>query len=195
MDRNISNLLGKIRALEDELEAELARKRDELRFSIQDRKIRFEREIVEEHRKLKTSLIAYVAQAELKHVLVAPVVYSLIFPFLLLDFFVTLYQFACFPVYGIPKVRRRDHIVFDRHHLAYLNLIEKFNCAYCSYGNGLLAYVREIAGRTEQYWCPIKHASRVHGAHSRYRRFFDFGDAQGYRSSLEKLREDFGEKE
>ncbi len=195
MDRNISNLLGKIRALEDELEAELARKRDELRFSIQDRKIRFEREIVEEHRKLKTSLIAYVAQAELKHVLVAPVVYPLISPFLLLDFFVTLYQFACFPVYGIPKVRRRDHIVFDRHHLAYLNLVERINCAYCSYGNGLLAYVREIAGRTEQYWCPIKHASRVHGAHSRYRRFFDFGDAAGYQGILEKLRRDYGEKE
>ncbi len=190
MDRNISNLLGKIRELEEELETELAKKRDELRFSIHDRKIRFEKEIIEEHRKLKTSLLSYLVQSELKHVLIAPIIYSLILPFLLLDFFVSLYQAICFPIYGIPKARRRDFIVFDRHHLAYLNLIEKINCAYCSYGNGLIAYVGEIAGRTEQYWCPIKHASRILGSHSRYRRFLDYGDAQGYQDSLKKLREE-----
>jgi hypothetical protein len=194
MDQNISNLLGKIRELENELEDELAKKRDELRFSIHDRKVRFEREIIREHRKLKTSLLAYLAEAELKHILIAPIIYSLIFPFLLLDLFVTCYQAICFPVYGIPKVRRREYIVFDRHHLAYLNLIEKFNCAYCSYGNGLIAYVGEIAGRTEQYWCPIKHASRVLGGHSRYSRFLDYGDAHSYHDSLGKLRGDF-EKE
>ncbi len=193
MDRNISNLLGKIRELEEELETELAKKRDELRFSIHDRKVRFEKEIIEEHRRLKTSLLSYLIQSELKHVLIAPIIYSLILPFLLLDFFVSLYQAICFPIYGIPKVRRRDFIVFDRHHLAYLNLIEKFNCAYCSYGNGLIAYVREIAGRTEQYWCPIKHASRILGTHSRYRRFLDYGDAQSYHDSMEKLRKSFGE--
>jgi hypothetical protein len=43
-------------------------------------------------------------------------------------------------------------MIFDRTHLAYLNLVEKINCAYCSYGNGLAAYLREIAARTEQYW-------------------------------------------
>ncbi len=195
MDKNISNLLERIRSLETELENELAKKREDLRFSIENRKIRFEREILAEHRKLKTSLLAYLAQSEIKHILVAPVIYSLILPFLLLDLFVSLYQLICFPVYGIPRVKRRDYIVFDRHHLAYLNLIEKFNCAYCSYGNGLIAYVREIAGRTEQYWCPIKHASRLLGAHSRYRRFVDFGDAAGYQGILEKLRRDYGEKE
>lgn len=194
MDQNISNLLGKIRELENELEVELAKKREELRFTIHDRRVRFERGIITEHRKLKTSLLAYIAQAEIKHILVAPIIYSLILPFLLLDLFVTCYQAICFPVYGIPRVKRREHIVFDRHHLAYLNLIEKFNCAYCSYGNGVVSYVREIAGRTEQYWCPIKHASRILGIHSRYRRFLDYGDAQSYHDSLEKLRDDFGKE-
>ena len=193
MDRNISNLIDRIRSLEEELETELSKKRDELKFSMENRRIRFEKEIIEEHRRLKTSLLSYIAEAELKHILIAPVVYSLILPFLILDLFVTFYQLICFPVYGIPKVKRREYIVFDRHHLAYLNLIEKLNCAYCSYGNGLVAYVREIAGRTEQYWCPIKHASRVLGSHSRYRRFLDFGDAQGYKGALEKLRKDFWE--
>jgi hypothetical protein len=37
--------------------------------------------------------------------------------------------------------------------------IEKINCAYCSYANGAIASVREMASRTEIYWCPIKHAA------------------------------------
>jgi hypothetical protein len=66
-------------------------------------------------------------------------------------------------------------------------MLEKLNCAYCSYANGLIAYVREIAGRTEQYWCPIKHARRVIGAHPRYALFEDYGDAEGYRKWLEQF--------
>jgi hypothetical protein len=101
---------------------------------------------------------------------------------------VALYQAVCFPVYGIPQVRRRDYLVFDRGQLAYLNAIEKLNCAYCSYANGLLALVREVAARTEEYWCPIKHARRVLGVHARYGSFVDFGDAEAYRHELERLR-------
>ena len=46
----------------------------------------------------------------------------------------------CFPIYGIPRMRRSDDLVFDREDLHYLNAIEKFNCFYCSYGNGGAAY-------------------------------------------------------
>ena len=113
----------------------------------------------------------------------------MIVPLVLLDLFVTVYQAVCFPVYGIPKVRRRDYLVFDRHHLAYLNALEKLNCAYCAYANGLIAYVRVIASRTEEYWCPIKHARRLIGAHAYYATFEDYGDAEGYRRRLEELRE------
>ncbi len=62
--------------------------------------------------------------------------------------------------------------------------LEKLNCAYCSYANGVIAYVREIAGRTEQYWCPIKHARRAIGAYSHYAQFHDYGDAGGFRLPL-----------
>jgi rRNA processing protein Gar1 len=85
-------------------------------------------------------------------------------------------------------VRRRDYLVFDRRHLGYLNALEKFNCAYCSYGNGLIGYVREIIGRTEQYWCPIKHARRVIGAHAQYAQFDDYGDADAFRKRAAELR-------
>ena len=39
---------------------------------------------------------------------------------LFFDACVSFFQWACFPVYGITKVRRSDYIVFDRHQLHYL---------------------------------------------------------------------------
>jgi len=57
-------------------------------------------------------------------------------------------------------------------------------CVYCGYANGLIAYVREIAARTEQYWCPIKHARPIPAPHARYRVFFEYGDARAYRQEL-----------
>jgi hypothetical protein len=122
-------------------------------------------------------------------ILTAPAIYALIIPLLLLDLFVALYQAVCFPVYGIPHVRRSDYMAFDREQLAYLNAVEKINCAYCAYANGVLAYVREVASRTEEYWCPIKHARRVLGVHPRYGSFVDYGDGEAYRHELERLRE------
>ena len=187
MSPDIAVLIEKIRALEAELEAELAKRRAELRVGLEKGRALFEAEILRRHRELRTRLSRYILNANPLVVLTAPVIYAVIVPLVLLDVFVTLYQAVCFPVYGIPKVRRRDYLVFDRHHLAYLNALEKLNCAYCSYANGLIAYVREIAGRTEQYWCPIKHARRTIGAHPHYAQFEDYGDADGYRKWLEQF--------
>ncbi len=120
----------------------------------------------------------------------APIIYSLIVPICLLDLWVTLYQQVCFRAYGIVRVDRSKFIVVDRHHLAHLNGIEKVNCVFCGYANGVFAYVREVAGRTEQYWCPIRHASRVRGAHRQYRHFVDYGDAEGYKRRLLSFRAD-----
>ena len=69
----------------------------------------------------------------------------------------------------------------------------KFNCFYCSYGNGVAAYTREVSARTEQYWCPIKHARRVKAAPDRYPQFFDYGDAEAYRQGLNRLRRQYRE--
>ena len=118
----------------------------------------------------------------------APVIYAMIMPIAFLDASFSLYQAICFRVYGIARVRRSHYLVVDRHHLAYLNGIEKLNCVYCGYANGVFAYVREIAARTEQYWCPIRHARGVHDPHSRYRHFVDYGDAEGYHRRLIPLR-------
>jgi hypothetical protein len=117
-------------------------------------------------------------------VLTAPLICAMVIPFAFLDLSMTLYQAICFRVYGIPRVKRGDYIVFDRHRLAYLNAVEKFNCIYCSYGNGLIAYVQEIASRTEAYWCPIRHAQRIKTFMPRYAHFSDYGSAETYQEDL-----------
>jgi hypothetical protein len=181
MITQLDMLMEKLRGVQSEIEVELAKRREELRFHLENRRIVFEKEVLRIHRGIKTRATRYLIDANPLMILTAPVIYSLIVPIVLLDLWVMAYQAICFPVYKIPKVRRRDYLVFDRHHLAYLNIIEKINCAYCSYCNGAIGFVREVAARTEVYWCPIKHARRVLGPHPHYQGFADFGDAQGFR--------------
>jgi hypothetical protein len=122
------------------------------------------------------------------NLLTAPIIYGMVFPMLLLDVCICFYQAICFPIYKIPKVNRDNYIIFDRHHLSYLNIVEKSHCVYCTYGNGLLAYATEIIARTEQYFCPIKHARKMMGRHARYANFVEYGDAEDYQTKLEKFR-------
>ena len=188
MSTHLDALMERLRAIEHEIEAELTKRREALRFRFERSRIVFEADIVAWQRAIRTKASQYLLKANPLIVLTAPVIYSLIIPFVLLDLFVMAYQAICFPIYKIPKVRRRDYLVFDRHHLAYLNIIEKVNCAYCSYGNGAIAFAREVAARTEVYWCPIKHARRVLGPHPHYVGFADFGDAAGFRDKIDGMK-------
>jgi hypothetical protein len=140
----------------------------------------FSEEELREHRLLRTPLWDYFLQSRLLVLVVSPLIYGCAIPFVLLDIFISVYQAVCFPVYGIPKVRRSDYLIFDRAKLQYLNACEKVNCFYCSYANGLTAYVAKIAGRTEQHWCPIEHARESAARHSRYRHFLPYGNAVKY---------------
>jgi hypothetical protein len=189
MNPTISELLDRIREIDQRIEAETKLRRAELQADFEDKRVRFEREVLAQHRRFKTSLIPYILASNWLSVVTAPVIYCVLLPMLILDLFVTVYQRICFPIYGIVKVKRQDYFVYDRTHLAYLNVIEKINCAYCSYGNGLMAYAREIVARTEMYWCPIKHARKVLQAHPYYAGFVDYGDAKGYQEELGLLRQ------
>jgi hypothetical protein len=188
MATQLDELPAKLRSVEAEIEAELAKRREELRFRIENRRIVFAEEVLRVQRAIKVRASRYLLDANPLMILSAPVIYSLLIPIALADLWVMAYQAICFPVYKIPKVRRRDYLIFDRHHLAYLNIIEKINCGYCSYANGAIAFIREVASRTEVYWCPIKHARRVLGPHPHYRGFADFGDAEGFREKLKQMK-------
>jgi len=190
MSRQIDELIARIRELEEELEQEFRKKREAFHFQIEERRVRFAAEVARQQLRFKTGLWNYWLTAKPLNILSAPLIYSGFIPFALLDLFLAVYQAVCFPIYGIAKARRSDYLIFDREDLPYLNAIEKFNCFYCSYGTGLAAWAREITARTEQYWCPIKHARRIRAAHERYPGFFEFGDAESYQKGLERLRQE-----
>lgn len=189
----IDELLGKIDVLEKELRVELKDVTNEFLYTVQEKKIRFNMDVRVAHRELAAKWSDYVYDSGVWVILTLPFIWMPIVPALMLDVTVWLYQLMCFPVYGIPRVKRRDYVVMDRHTLKYLNYIEKVNCYYCSYFNGLIGFVREVAARTEQYWCPIRHARPVKAVHSRYRHFFPYGDAKGYRNGLSRVRKEFDE--
>ncbi|MEQ8332019.1 hypothetical protein [Nisaea sp.] len=189
MEEEIDDLVRRLVRLEDELERKLEAQRDRFRYRLEEKRAVFEESVDRQHRLLKTGIVTFLRRSPLASLVVAPAVYGLIIPVALLDLAVCIFQLVCFTAWGMERVRRADHVIVDRHRLAYLNGIEKLNCWYCGYANGVIGFAREVASRTEQYWCPIKHALRVRGRHSRYRQFVEYGDAEGFRAQLETLRD------
>lgn len=186
----IEELLERLHSLEAQLDQEYTALREEMA----QRKRELAERFVELQRQQRVGLWRYLRGSRWSVILTAPIIYAGWPVFALLDGFITLYQALCFPIYGFAQVKRREYLVFDRADLPYLNAIEAFNCFYCSYGNGVLAYAREVAARTEQYWCPIKHARRVRDAHAHYPAFFEHGDAETFRAGLQRLRDQLREE-
>lgn len=188
MNDKIRQLLDQISVLDDELRTALHARESRMYFQIKGKRVEFERNVRETHRRLKRGIFRWIVTDRPQNFLTAPVIYGMALPLLVLDFCVTFYQASRFPVYGIAKVRRSDFIVIDRQYLGYLNFYERFHCTFCTYANGLIAYAGEIIARTEQYFCPIKHAHKMLGMHARYARFLDYGDAGDYHAKLEQFR-------
>jgi hypothetical protein len=189
MNEKIRHILNDIAALEDELATLIQEQQEQLHYRIEGSKVRFEENLRRLHHEFKTGIMPWLRDSDLRNVLSAPFIYLMIIPFVLLDAFLWIYQWVCFPLYRMPKVKRSHYIVIDRHNLGYLNAIERLNCVYCGYADGLLAYARQIVSRTETYWCPVKHARKVLDPHRRYARFADFGDAGEFETYANALRE------
>lgn len=190
MSEKISELTDKIDKLERQLWDELDKLQESLNYRLEGKRVKFEQKILEGHRKLKNAIFPWLRTSSIRNILSAPFIYSMVVPIAFFDLTITLYQQICFRLYGIRRVNRSKYIVLDRHQLAYLNGIEKLNCVYCGYGNGVVAYTREVLARTEQYWCPIKHARRVVGSHRHYNKFVNYGDGENYQERLIKLRDE-----
>ncbi|SDP84146.1 hypothetical protein [Desulforhopalus singaporensis] len=192
MKQRIKDLITRIKELENELSIEIENELNEIQkrfeYTVERGRVRFQEGALATQKAFKKNLYRYFRESKLIFFLTAPIIYSVLIPLLLFDLFLTLYQVLCFPVYQIRKVNRKDYLIIDRQHLAYLNLVEKVNCMYCGYANGLLSYALEIGSRTEKYWCPIKHAKKVRDPHSRYRAFLEYGDGEGYKNKLNEFR-------
>ncbi|MGJ8688452.1 MAG: hypothetical protein ACSHXZ_02945 [Gammaproteobacteria bacterium] len=190
MSERINELTDKIARLERQLLDEFDKKQKEFHYKIVGKKIQFEQEVLAAHRKLKNAVLPWVFSAKVRNILSSPFIYSMVVPIAFFDLTITCYQHICFRLYGIRRVKRSDYIVLDRHQLGYLNAVQKINCLYCGYGNGVVAYTREVLARTEQYWCPIKHARKVVGSHRHYNKFLEYGEAENYKEQVIKLRDD-----
>jgi hypothetical protein len=193
MNDRINQILAQMAALEDDLRTAVTEQEGKMVFQIKGKRVEFEQSVRAAHRKLKKNFFRWLVANRPQNLITGPIIYGMILPLLMLDLCVSFYQFTCFPIYGVTKVRRSDYIVFDRQHLDYLNFIEKFHCTYCAYGSGLMGYMAEILARTEQYFCPIKHAHKILGTHSHYNRFLDYGDAADYEARLEEFRVALGQ--
>jgi len=193
MNRTVNNIISEIRALEEELEALIAHQQTDLRYKVNGAKMEFEKTILAKQKALKMGLIQWLSRSRVRSIASIPFIYGMALPLGFMHLSIELYQAICFPLYNIPKVKRGHYFTADRQQLPYLNIIEKFNCAYCSYGNAVIAYTREIIGRTELYWCPIKHAKKTLGTHKHYQQFMNFGEYENYHQKAKKLRDELSD--
>jgi len=188
MNNRISQILDQITSLENELHAAVEQHEGQLRYRIEDKRVMFEQAVNEAHLKLKTGVFRWLMTVRPQNYLTMPIIYGMLIPIVFLDLFVNLYQMICFTIYGVAKVKRANYFIMDHQQLAYLNIIEKIHCMYCSYAVGLLGFASEVTARTEQYFCPIKHSRKVLGAHSHYKHFLDYGDADNLHERINELR-------
>ncbi|WP_281557548.1 hypothetical protein [Thalassomonas sp. RHCl1] len=189
MNEKYRRILMRMAELEEELLEELHKQEQRMREQIEDSKVIIQHKVEDVQQELKVHVLPWLLNCKIRNLASAPFIYAVAVPLFFLDICLCLYQLICFPLYGIPKVKRQKYFIFDRHRLDYLNVIEKFNCLYCGYANGVIAFAREIASRTEQYWCPIKHRRKRHQPHQRYGHFIDYGDGENYRRKAKHLRE------
>lgn len=182
MKSRINDILKEIDQKKVELRKEYEALKEKYDFSFNRWKIVFSEKIASLHKDHKQGVFKDITTFKnLKYIISAPFIYAMVIPFIIMDIGITIYQNICFRLYEIPLVKRKDYLVFDRKHLKYLNFMERFNCFYCSYGNGVLSYAGEVAWRTEKYWCPIKHAKKTKTLHAWQKHFADYGDAEWFR--------------
>lgn len=177
---NINSLSAEIRGLEDELDRKYE-EQGKLLIAEHDGTVHvFDAATIQKHKKMRAPVMRYRFNLPQRVKLTFPFVYGMIVPLVFLDLCVIVFHAVCFRAWRASLVRRSNYVVVDRQHLSYLNGLEKLNCVFCGYANGVLAFTREVAARTEEYWCPIKHASKTEDAHRRYNIFIQYGDADAW---------------
>jgi len=188
MSDKIKEMIEEIEAMKVKLGEEIAQQEKDISYEIQNGYVRFEKDVLDKQKENMKNLLAWFREIPLLHLLTSPLIYGMIIPAILLDVILFFYQQIIFRIYKFESLKRSDYIIFDRQYLGYLNSIEKFNCMYCSYFNGLMHYASAIASRTELYFCPIKHAKKVAYKHEYYDELFEYGVGNDYQEKLKSLR-------
>ncbi|MDP2090035.1 MAG: hypothetical protein Q8K30_00430 [Candidatus Gracilibacteria bacterium] len=184
MKSKINIILAEIEKKREELKHEYFKLMDRYGFTIKGGKIVFNTDAIIKNKKQRKSIWETIFTAQIRELISMPFIYIMIIPAIFLDFMLFMYQQTAFRLYRIPIVKRSQYMINDRKSLDYLNFIQKINCMYCSYFNGLMSYAVEVAGRTERYWCPIKHAKKMSGGHPWQKYFSDYGDPEGFKETF-----------
>lgn len=190
MNDKIKEIVKEIEAMKLKLAEEIALHEKHIGYEIKNGYITFENEVLAKQKENTKNILAWFRDIPLLHLLSAPIIYGMIIPVMLLDVILFVYHQVIFRIYKFEFIKRSDYIIFDHQYLGYLNPIEKLNCLYCSYFNGLMHYASVIAGRTELFFCPIKHAKKIAYEHKYYNKYLFYGDGENYQKKLKKLREE-----
>lgn len=69
-----------------------------------------------------------------------------------------LYQWIMRPLFGIKRLKWGDYVILDRHRIEGLVKIDKFNCLFCGYANGIstlinaeLDHLNQLDGKSPLY--------------------------------------------
>ena len=125
----------------------------------------------------------------IKHYISMPFIWILIVPMIFMDILMEIYHRICFPLYGMPHVKRSRYIRIDRHKLEYLPWTQKIGCVYCGYANGLMHYATVIAANSEHYWCNIMHQRFKNDDFippSHHKDFLEYGNKEQYKNNSNK---------
>jgi len=190
MNDRIREMIDEIETMKKRLGEEIDREEAHVAFEVKNGSVRFDKEMMARQKKNMMHLWAWFREIPFIQLLSAPIVYMMVLPAILLDIMLFIYTNVVSRVFKIKFRKRSDYIVFDRQYLGYLNVVEKFNCLYCAYFNGLMQYASAVAGRTELYFCPLKHAKKIAHAHEFYSRFLPYGDGDEYQKKLKELRKE-----
>jgi hypothetical protein len=189
MNDKIIELIEEIDEMKLKLAEEIDKQESHISYEIKNGYVTFEKEVLVKQRENMKNLLSWLMEVPLLHLLTAPLIYAMVIPAIIFDVLLFVYQQIAFRIFKFEFIKRSDYMHFDHQYLGYLNLIEKLNCLYCSYFNGLMLYASAIAGRTELYFCPIKHAKKVVSQHNFYEEFLSYGDEEEYQKKLKELRE------
>ena len=189
----INLILDKMTELENDLHGELKQREERFQRRFVSSVEEFKKSAQEAQQRIESEASRLFRASFWRHVASVPFIYGMIVPLAFMDLALSIYQHVCFRLYSVPRVRRSDHFIIDRHYLDQLSAIDKLNCVYCGYGNGVFSYGREIISRTEQYWCPIKHAQKTRAESARYNEFLEYGDTDDYPEKRDAYRDDLQE--
>jgi len=191
MNDKIREIVEEIEAMKVKLGEEIADHESHISYEIQNGYVKFEKDVLDKQKENIKNLLAFFREVPPVQFLTAPIMYGMVIPAVVLDVIIFIYQQVVFRIFKFKFLKRSDYIVFDHHYLGYLNSVEKLNCVYCSYINGLMQYASAIAARTEFYFCPIKHAKKIAYQNDYYHEYLMYGDEVDYQKKLKELRNKF----